>query len=260
MMHRIMSLARLVALGLLIGLASAGKHTVTDALTARVGLSTSLSLSLSLGGPTFPAAPPPGACLVLTGGPPSPGFNTTADFLHRHGELNRLLNGAWTNINGGNITPATLNGQSLTYLYCVQYNIDVFVPGTYNNTAVNRAGIIDGRATRSSTRRRCRTSSPTTLPRSSSERRLRRVSRRQLVRAAGRSPGGGIWSVLTRAVVIGGFDVQSRHFRDIGERRCGLLLRDPYGLGNYQHHDLGRAVNTAAVSTSSISLVAARKS
>ncbi len=43
----------------------------------------------------------------------------------------------------GSVTPATLNGQALPFMYCVQYLVDVAVPGTYN-TVVTQDGTING--------------------------------------------------------------------------------------------------------------------
>jgi hypothetical protein len=44
---------------------------------------------------------------------------------------------------GGSVTPAILNGQPLSFMYCVQFTVDVYVPGTYN-TDVTRDGKING--------------------------------------------------------------------------------------------------------------------
>ena len=109
--RRVESPARWAALGLLIGLACAGRATA-------------------------------GNVLNLSGNP-SPGFNTENINFTVSGNPNPALNNTY-DVNGGNIVTSTLNGQNLPYLYCVQYHIDVYVPGTYNNTDVNVLGNIDG--------------------------------------------------------------------------------------------------------------------
>jgi hypothetical protein len=108
---RVESPVRRAALALLIGLACAGRATA-------------------------------GNVLNLSGNP-SPGFNTENINFAVTGNPNPALNGVY-NVNGGNIVTSTLNGQNLPYLYCVQYHIDVYVPGTYNNTDVDVLGNIDG--------------------------------------------------------------------------------------------------------------------
>ena len=45
---------------------------------------------------------------------------------------------------GGNLMGATLDGVLLPYVYCMQYAVDVYVPGDFPKTEVNREGYIDG--------------------------------------------------------------------------------------------------------------------
>lgn len=108
---RIVSAARSAALGLLVVAACAGRAAA-------------------------------GNVLDLTGNP-APGFNTENISFTVSGNPNPALNNTY-NVNGGNIVTSTLNGQNVPYLYCVQYHIDVYVPGIYDQTDVNVLGNIDG--------------------------------------------------------------------------------------------------------------------
>jgi hypothetical protein len=55
-----------------------------------------------------------------------------------------LVNGSATSYGGGSVDPSTLNGTALPYVYCVGRDIEVWVPGLYDQTIVNRAGNIYG--------------------------------------------------------------------------------------------------------------------
>jgi PEP-CTERM motif len=59
-----------------------------------------------------------------------PGFNFT-------------LNGNYINEPGGNIQPASLDGQPLPYVYCIAADVDINVPNTFV-ASVSTAGIYDG--------------------------------------------------------------------------------------------------------------------
>ena len=59
-----------------------------------------------------------------------PGFNFT-------------LFGNYVNEAGGNITPDTLDGKPLNYLYCIAADVNIGVPNTYNVT-LSSAGIYNG--------------------------------------------------------------------------------------------------------------------
>jgi len=47
-------------------------------------------------------------------------------------------------LGGGSIGPSSLNGNLLPWVYCVQYDVTVTVPGDYSQTAVNNQGLLDG--------------------------------------------------------------------------------------------------------------------
>lgn len=49
-----------------------------------------------------------------------------------------------TDAGGGSIDPSYLNGEPLNYVYCLDLNTYVYVPGNYPDTVVNSAGQIYG--------------------------------------------------------------------------------------------------------------------
>jgi hypothetical protein len=64
-------------------------------------------------------------------------YNQTAvDFTYTNGS-NQTVSASESG--GGNIG-ATLNGQTVSYLYCTQFNVVVYVPDDYNKTPVNSIG------------------------------------------------------------------------------------------------------------------------
>jgi hypothetical protein len=54
------------------------------------------------------------------------------------------VGGNSTEYNGSPISPSTLNGSSLAFVYCVDLFHTVGVPGDYNNTTVTSNGMVDG--------------------------------------------------------------------------------------------------------------------
>ena len=91
-----------------------------------------------------------GAILVLAAGlPASAGatlaledFNrTTIGFTAKSGDP--TVADTTYNVSGGNIVPSTLDGHPLAYLYCIQYATDIYVAGTYGETAITRDGTVD---------------------------------------------------------------------------------------------------------------------
>jgi len=55
-----------------------------------------------------------------------------------------IVNGSPTTEGGGSVDVSSLNGKQLNYVYCVGLFTLVYVPGTYDNTMVNKIGQIGG--------------------------------------------------------------------------------------------------------------------
>ena len=55
-----------------------------------------------------------------------------------------IVDGKQTVLGGGSIDVSYLNGAKLDYMYCVDLLREVYVPGTYSQTAVNNSGYIYG--------------------------------------------------------------------------------------------------------------------
>jgi hypothetical protein len=60
--------------------------------------------------------------------------------------IHSLVNGVAKDEGGGSISPSTLDGRLLDYLYCVDLFNTVYVNTTYANTTVNNAAIIHGKS------------------------------------------------------------------------------------------------------------------
>jgi hypothetical protein len=54
------------------------------------------------------------------------------------------VNGVASNVGGGPITTSYLDGPQLTYVYCVGFFTDVYVPNDYPDTTVTHNGFVDG--------------------------------------------------------------------------------------------------------------------
>jgi len=70
---------------------------------------------------------------------------STGNDLYVGGNYNTFdwtLKGIAANEGGGAITPSTLNGASLPWVYCVDIPDNVYVPANYNNTSVTTNGTV----------------------------------------------------------------------------------------------------------------------
>jgi len=76
------------------------------------------------------------------------GEGAQADILDLGGSFSypiySIVNGGATSFGGGSVDPSYLEGNALQYVYCIDIDHLVYVPGSYEQTAVNNAANIHG--------------------------------------------------------------------------------------------------------------------